>query len=170
MANELDVAREDPIRTARSLRASAQQPLTTMEEAQNLLRTCETLRQPVARKWLMGRVATLLSHFYVSPMSEHEAKAVAEDWADALGEFPQWAVEEACREYLRTQDRKPTIAAIRALCRHHFAVVEYTRQKAMRGPVEREVERTPLTDEQRKTLVEEAEKFARRFPSKRAAE
>ena len=59
---------------------------------------------------------------------------MAEDWADALMEFPQWAVEEACREYLRTQDRKPTIAAIRQLCRQHFAVVEFTRQKAMRGP------------------------------------
>jgi len=82
----------------------------------------------------MGRIATLLSHFYVSPMSETEARAVAQDWADALLEFPQWAVDESCREWLRAQERKPTIAGIRKLCQQHFAVVEYTRQKAMRGP------------------------------------
>jgi len=86
----------------------------------------------------MGRVATLLSHFFVSSTEEAEMRAMLSDWADALGEFPQWAIEEACREYLRTQERKPTIAAIRKLCQQHFAVVEFTCQKAMRGPSEAE--------------------------------
>jgi len=106
----------------------------------------------------MGRVATMLSHFYVSPMSEAEARAVANDWADALGEFPQWAVDEACRDWLRNHTRKPTIADIRGLCVHHFAVVDFTRQKAMRGPVESRV-REVQSPERRAEIAERLAKM-----------
>ena len=142
MTTEIDHRRADPleeaIRTARSLRQRAHSAVGSLEEAQSLLATCETLRRPVAKDWLMGRVATLLSHFYVSSTDEAEMRAALSDWADALSEFPAWVIAEACREYLRTQERKPSIAAIRKLCQQHFAVVEFTRMKAMRGPQESE--------------------------------
>lgn len=154
MANQIDITRGDPIRIARSLRQRAHLPVKTMEEAQSLLAECETLRRPVAKDWLMGRVATLLSHFYVSLTDETEMRAILADWAKALAEFPQWAVTEACDEYLRTQERKPTIAAIRKLCEQHFHVVEFTRQKAMRGPVaeSQEEPRKPMTCAQREAV------------------
>jgi hypothetical protein len=117
----------------------------------------------------MGRVATLLSHFYVSQMSEHEARAVAQDWADALLEFPQWAVDEACREWLRTQERKPTIAGIRKLCQQHFAIVECTRYKAMRGPIARgePVEpRETVSPERRAKMAAEIAKVSERMRKK----
>lgn len=91
---------------------------------------------------MLGRVATMLSHFYVSEADEAQMRAMMADWRDALEGFPRWAIAEACSEYLRTQERKPTIAAIVKLCDHHFAVVEYTRQKAMRGPVVSDVPRS----------------------------
>ena len=95
---------------------------------------------------MMGRIATMLAHFYVSPLSEAEMSAVASDWAEALREFPQWAIAEACSEWLRTQERKPTPAAIRRLCQHHFAVVEFTRLKAMRGPTgQQDADRPPVS-------------------------
>ena len=119
--------------TARSLRRRALSEVASLEEAQSLLMPCETLRQPADRSWMMGRVATLLSHFYVSQTAESEMRAVMMDWHNALAEFPAWAIGEACSEWLKTMDRKPTIAGIRKLAQHHFEVVEFTRQKAMRG-------------------------------------
>jgi hypothetical protein len=53
---------------------------------------------------------------------------------DGLSCFPAWVVQEACREWLYTQEKKPTIAGIRKMCQQSFGVVEYARQKAMRGP------------------------------------
>lgn len=156
---------QDLARIARSLRHSAQAPISTMQEAQSILAKCETLRRPAKRDWIAGRVATLLSHFYVSLMGEAEMRAVASDWLDALAEFPEWAIGEACSEWLRTQDRKPTIAGIRKLCAQHFAVVEYTRQKAMRGPQATE-ERAPISPEERAaraaTIAETVERLARK--------
>ena len=136
METALTNHQSNPAHTARFLRQHAQSPVATMEEAQSLLATCETLRRPVDPEWLMGRVATLLGQFFVSQTEEAEMRAMLADWRDALAEFPQWAVAEACSEWLRTQERKPTIAAIRKLAQQHFAVVEFTRQKAMRGPQE----------------------------------
>ena len=157
----------DPVRMARSLRASAQQPVETEAQAQMLMKACETLRQPVKREWLMGRIATLLSHFYVSPMSETEVRAVAEDWAAALGAFPQWAVAEACAEWLRSSNRKPTIADIRKLSQQHFAVVEFTRQKAMRGPkATPKPEHGKITEEQRAQMAEAGNAALKRMVSK----
>jgi len=78
-------------------------------------------------------------------------RAVLTDWAQALSEFPQWAIEEACQEYLRTQERKPTIAAIRKMAQQHFAVVEFTRQKAMRGPAGEE--RREFSEEHRAAMT-----------------
>ena len=103
---------------------------------------------------MMGRIATMLAHFYVSPLSEAEMSAVASDWAEALREFPQWAIAEACSEWLRTQERKPTPAAIRRLCQHHFAVVEFTRLKAMRGPTgQQDADRPPVSTEARERMA-----------------
>ncbi len=102
----------------------------------------------------MARIMTLLSHFYVSPMTPGEAEAIATDWAKALGAFPQWAVSEACDEYLRTQKRKPTIAAIVELCEGQFWVVDFTRRKAMRGPQSRRrhEEREPISEDARESM------------------
>lgn len=165
MANEI-TQRSDPRHTARSLRASAQQPVATMAEAQAIMAQCETLRRPVDRRWLMGRIATLLSHFYVSPMSETEARAVAQDWANALTEFPQWAVEEACDEWLRTMDRRPTIAGIRKLCLHHFAVVEFSQRKAMAGPDGPSADRGTVTSAHRAQMAEAGERVVKALRSK----
>ena len=38
------------------------------------------------------------------------------DWTDDLAEFPEWAINRACREWRRTQDEAPIIAGIRRLC------------------------------------------------------
>lgn len=117
-----------------SWRASPQQPIATQEDCQAILRTCQALSTPANREWIAGRVATLLSHFYVSSMGASEMRAIAEDWIAALGEFPNWAIQEACAEYLATETRKPTIAAIRQLTQAKIGAVSLMRVRAMQGP------------------------------------
>jgi len=41
---------------------------------------------------------------------------VASDWAEDLGEYPQWAVDQAVRVWRRTKKWRPTIMEMRALC------------------------------------------------------
>jgi hypothetical protein len=41
---------------------------------------------------------------------------IADDWAEDLGRFPMWAVEEAARRWRRTRKFKPQICEMIALC------------------------------------------------------
>jgi hypothetical protein len=61
-------------------------------------------------------------------------RAIAEDWITGLAEFPRWAIQEACTEYLNSETRKPTIAAIRDLTRAKMGAVSLMRVRAMQGP------------------------------------
>lgn len=38
------------------------------------------------------------------------------DWVEDLCEFPEWAINRACREWRRTREEPPIIAGIRRLC------------------------------------------------------
>lgn len=46
--------------------------------------------------WVAGRVATLLSHYFVASQDERVAAAVAEDWCETLHGYPAWAIANAC--------------------------------------------------------------------------
>ena len=82
----------------------------------------EALR-PADRGPLLARVLTLLSHYRdQNPLPPEVERAVAGDWADDLGEFPSWAIEEACRRWRRDKKKyrfKPLPGDIRhlAACR-----------------------------------------------------
>lgn len=134
MSNAIARPEDVVMHMLRSWQASPQQPIATQEDCQAILRTCQTLSTPADREWIAGRVATLLSHFYVSSMGGTEMRAVAEDWISALAQFPRWAIQEACQEYLVTQERKPTIAAIRTLTQAKMGTVSLMRVRAMQGP------------------------------------
>lgn len=62
---------------------------------------------------LIGR---LLAHYWTTNEPQEVRRAIAEDWLEDLGEFPAGVVEAACREWRRTQTRRPTPADIRTLC------------------------------------------------------
>jgi hypothetical protein len=78
----------------------------------------EALR-PADRGPLLARVLTLLSHYRdQNPLPPEVERAVAGDWADDLGEFPSWAIEEACRRWRRDKKKyrfKPLPGDIRHL-------------------------------------------------------
>lgn len=118
--------------TARSLRDLAH---SRLENPKATRQEVEALDQKPRREWIAGRVATLLSHFYVSPLGEAQMAAIAADWHDVLSEFPEWAIQQACLDWLSGKEgagKKPAPAQIAKAARWHYAVVPYIRQKLER--------------------------------------
>ena len=63
--------------------------------------------------WLTKRVETMLS-LYPPPFVSDEIDLMAAGiWLDVLGSIPQAAIEAACREWERSEERRPSPAAIR---------------------------------------------------------
>lgn len=76
----------------------------------------DTILAPASANHLLGRVLALLSHFPAKATSPEVEQLLAMDWADDLGEFPAWAIDQAARRWRRTRKWRPSIAEIRALC------------------------------------------------------
>ena len=77
------------------------------------LAALEELCMPADRGWLLARVLALLSHYRQEANPSQVEFIIAEDWADDLGEYPAWAVEEAARRWRRTRKFRPAICEIR---------------------------------------------------------
>lgn len=70
------------------------------------------------RQWILGRVATLLSHYWRDDDPSELTEAIARDWADILEGIPNEIIHRACLRYMRNEPRrKPTPGAIYAMCR-----------------------------------------------------
>lgn len=68
----------------------------------------------------MGRIATLLGHYWREDDPSEMNEAMGRDWADILEGMPQDAIAKACRRYLTDEPRrKPTPGAIYALAREY---------------------------------------------------
>ena len=69
---------------------------------------------------LLARVLALLSHYRDhNPLPPQVEAAIAEDWADDLGEWPAWVVAAACRAWRQHPTKyrfKPLPGDIRLLC------------------------------------------------------
>jgi hypothetical protein len=85
-------------------------------EIRQSLDALERYLEPAPPDRLVGRVGALLAHYYVADHAPAVQRALAHDWADALAEYPFWAVSVACQKWLRMERRRPTIADIRDLC------------------------------------------------------
>lgn len=84
--------------------------------AHQLLRQVEAAMAPAEKGRLLTRVLALLSHYRSDPNPPEVEFAIAEDWAEDLGEFPAWAVDEAAREWRRSRKFKPQICEMRDAC------------------------------------------------------
>ncbi len=71
---------------------------------------------PAAPNHLLGRILALLSHYPAKATSPEVEQLLAMDWADDLGEFPAWAIDQAARSWRRSRKWRPSIAEMRALC------------------------------------------------------
>lgn len=65
-----------------------------------------TVSQPASKKWIAGRVMTLLSHYYQPDTPEAVFEEAVKDWIKALDGHPQERIEAACQAYLKSQPRR----------------------------------------------------------------
>jgi hypothetical protein len=89
---------------------------TQAHSARQFLHLVETVMQPMDKGLLLTRVLALLSHYRSDPNPPEVEYAIAQDWAEDLGEFPGWVVEEAARQWRRTKKFKPQICEMREAC------------------------------------------------------
>lgn len=100
----------------------------------------------------MGRVWTLLNHYWREDDEFALTEAIARDWADILEGMPQDAIAKACMAYLRSEPRrKPTPGAIYALARDFLP-----RPVVVQRPPPPEVERPRITAERANEIMIEA--------------
>ena len=79
----------------------------------------------------------MMANYYVNDSRPELQRAVAFDWADSLGEFPWWAISEACQKWIRMERRRPTPADIRELC-HRAVKADALAQKRLREIVRKQ--------------------------------
>lgn len=87
-----------------------------VEECLTVIVEIEAYLNPAEPQKVVARIAALLSHYYVPDSRPELQRAVAHDWIDCIGEFPWWAIQEACRKWMRMERRRPTPSDIRDLC------------------------------------------------------
>jgi hypothetical protein len=113
------------------------------------------------REWLLGRVATLLSHYWRDDDPEHLAAATATDWADVLDGMPEQAISKACLAYLKDEPRrKPTPGAIYALAK---AFVPRPALVSQIKPTPQQIERERVTPEKAKQIMHEVGFVPKKF-------
>lgn len=88
----------------------------SLEKLEKVSRELAVWLKPADRGWLLARVLALLSHFRSDRHAASVEQCIADDWAEDLGEFPAWAVEEAARHWRRTRRFRPQINEMRELC------------------------------------------------------
>ena len=64
----------------------------------------------------MARALVLLSHYRPSGNVEEVEQGVADDWAEDLGGYPLWVINEAARRWRQTKKFKPQICEILEIC------------------------------------------------------
>lgn len=103
------------------------------------------------REWILGRIATLLGHYWREDDPSELNEAMGRDWADILEGLPQDAISKACRRYLTDEPRrKPTPGAIYAMAREYVP-----RPIIVASAPEPEPERQKLTAERAAQIMEE---------------
>lgn len=105
-------------------------------------------------------VSRLLSHYWTADDHPAVRQGQIEDWLDDLREFEPDVVKEACRQWRRSNTRRPTPADIRTLCMEERSVREWRerRKYALPAPVKADPEFVPPTDEERREMAEMAER------------
>ena len=87
-----------------------------LEEVRDRLRNLAIALDPAPPGELLSRIMVLLAHYRVPENSKQTEYGIALDWADDLGDYPMWAIEEAARRWRRTKKFRPQICEMIELC------------------------------------------------------
>lgn len=84
-------------------------------------RVAGKLMVPADPVWCLARIAALLSPYYEKDTPQAVREIEAEDWREALAEFPRWAIERAVRWWKSADNpdrrKRPLEGDIAARCR-----------------------------------------------------
>lgn len=123
------------------------------------------LSTPAPRKWVAGRVLTLLSQYFAPNMDENVSAAIADDWCAMLAEYPAWAIANACRWWMSRENpnkhRRPLPGDIQERCHvetERLRVAKLTLQRGIAKPPEPPRIVTAEDMEHRRKVAEEVMK------------
>lgn len=156
-----------------------EQPISSTEAASELQQQAEFLRRPAPAKWLMGRVLRMLSHYYVADNLDGALDGLAEDWAWELDGLPAWAVSNAVRWWMSSENhdrrKKPMPGDISERAKYEMrglTVIDIAIKRFERGgnilpfQAEQPRERLPADERQKRAndILAAAGFSAKRFP------
>ena len=71
--------------------------LNSKTERDALQDAVDKFSTPAPRKWITGRIASLLAQYFQGDISEQMMRAIADDWCHEMQEFPAWAIAKSVR-------------------------------------------------------------------------
>ena len=91
--------------------------------------TVVALSEPASPAWVMARIAALLNPYYDKDTPAAVRRMEAEDWLEALAEYPQWAIERAVR-WWKSEDnvdrrKRPLEGDIAARCKVEMRGIQF---------------------------------------------
>lgn len=113
------------------------------------LEALERLTVPAVAGEIMSRILVLLSHYRQAGHSDTVEQGIADDWAEDLGSYPMWAIDEAARRWRRTRRFKPQISEIIEFCDHASGEAIKERDRLRSIVAATEASRNPLTERTR---------------------
>ena len=87
-------------------------PIRDEAEYEQIRANVIALSDPAPREWTMARVASLLMSYYAADVGEAMVSMMAEDWAEALKDHPQWAITKAVRWWKSSDNPKRNIRPV----------------------------------------------------------
>lgn len=147
-------------------------PIKDQAEFEQITQNLDVVKQPAQTDWLMARIASFLSQYYVADTSPQMVAMMAEDWAASLGGYPEWAITKAIRWWKSADNPKrshrPVEGDIQARVRVEMGVVkvaELACKRFMGGvePYKGQPERTPVSAERAAAIMAEVGFKPKRF-------
>lgn len=118
----------------------------------------------------MARTASLLSPYYEKDVPQGVRVMEAEDWADALADFPQWAIQKAAQWWKSADNpdrrKRPLEGDIAARARFEMQAVRAAKTRlhsAFRHQSDQEGAGKPLTRDAASEILKEAGIKVNRF-------
>lgn len=137
--------------------------LLSAPAAETLNEVREAMRAPASAEWLTGQILTLRRLYSASQSDDRLEDAMMDAWMDALEPFPQFAVEAACADYIRSETFPPKPADI---CNRAAAVMADLRKRLAEVSGPREAPPLVIDEETRKRRASVLSNLARELRAK----
>lgn len=81
-----------------------------------------SLKSSTNKRLVSEQIYKLLTHYWIVGEDDALRKLQVADWIADFEEFPSSIVAEVCMQWRRTEEKRPSIAALRARCAEYLAV------------------------------------------------